>query len=754
MRSLWKYRGQHLSLTASVAIVVAALLVTALAACGVETSDAPGDQDSLAGEETSTPTVEPTDAPTTAPLPATTPDSTVPPRPTATPMPAPTASPVPVPTPTRVPAPTATAYPPFDSTPTPSGFGPTPTTVVGKQPNAPLTPTLASYTEVVAGADFSCGLKSDGTIACWGDLGWGITDPPQGEFQAIGAGFGFACGVSVNGAIDCWGSREFIGTDNPPGAFTSVSAGRAHACGVRPDGEGFCWGNNRQGETVVPQGSFLSIVTGSGHSCGLRADGSVVCWGYNHMGQTVAPDGAFASIDAGPSHNCGVRPNGSVECWGEGNRGETDAPQGSFTTVSAGFSHSCGVMTDSSVQCWGNNDLGKATPPQGSFTSVASGSDHTCALGSDGSITCWGSQGIAGAPEGDTSPTSTPVPTRTPRPTLGPQLSISDLPWAGGSMTGTEQQALASLRRIESYNSDVARMVLRFPWIADDITNDEQVALSHIAQLASRFSRSSGGIHEILGDTGWLIDDINFKETRYLELLASIQEPSTIIANLVANSYVHSLDDWTPPSPTPAPTPTTAPPSSASDFAWAQDGLTAIEREALEYLQTIESKFPDAFTQVATYQWLSQGIDEGGRRFLCNLSEVNDTGRAYAIALTSDSRQSPNPANWPACGSSSAGQAATPTPIPPGSILVFVGPQGAPPGDSIRVGGKGFPSNTTIERLWVYGKELVAPSSIQTDGNGEFSVNAVVPDVPPGQHVIRVTIAGNTYELTFQVYPG
>ena len=145
--------------------------------------------------------------------------------------------------------------------------------------------------------------------------------------------------------------------------------------------------------------------------------------------------------------------------------------------------------------------------------------------------------------------TSTPPPasTRPPRPSLGPQLALSDLPWATGSMTSTQQEALATLERIERAHGDLLGIVLRFHWVADDITADERTALSHLAQVAGKFSGSGGAaLAEALGRTEWLIDSITPNENQFLERLTQVWEPSTIIAALAANSYVWSLDDWTP----------------------------------------------------------------------------------------------------------------------------------------------------------------------------------------------------------------
>ena len=97
--------------------------------------------------------------------------------------------------------------------------------------------------------------------------------------------------------------------------------------------------------------------------------------------------------------------------------------------------------------------------------------------------------------------------------------------------------------------------------------------------------------------------------------------------------------DLTPSTSTPTPVPTSGP--VPSDFPWAQDGLTAIEREALDYLQHIEREHPPAFENVIGYQWLADGINEGERRFLCNVSQVAETSAALAIVQSVSPTVSP-----------------------------------------------------------------------------------------------------------------
>ena len=82
----------------------------------------------------------------------------------------------------------------------------------------------------------ACGLRTDGTIRCWGRNISGETDAPDGQFTAVAAGSGQSCAVRIDGTATCWGSNTYGQLDAPDGRFTSVTAGLNFSCGLRTDG--------------------------------------------------------------------------------------------------------------------------------------------------------------------------------------------------------------------------------------------------------------------------------------------------------------------------------------------------------------------------------------------------------------------------------------------------------------------------------------------------------------------------------------
>ncbi|WP_040667689.1 MBG domain-containing protein, partial [Nitrolancea hollandica] len=64
-----------------------------------------------------------------------------------------------------------------------------------------------------------CGIKTDGTLACWGFNSDGQAAPPDGSFTQVSAGFYHTCGVTTSGRWSCWG-RNNSGQSTSPGAPT------------------------------------------------------------------------------------------------------------------------------------------------------------------------------------------------------------------------------------------------------------------------------------------------------------------------------------------------------------------------------------------------------------------------------------------------------------------------------------------------------------------------------------------------------
>lgn len=195
------------------------------------------------------------------------------------------------------------------------------------------------YTQVSTGTAHSCGLKSDGSAACWGDNSAGQAPANLvGPFTHIAAGGSHTCAVKLDGNITCWGSN---GSGESPasvaGPFTNVTAGATHACGLKTDNSVTCWGNNQYGQApVAVSGAFTQVSAGGYHTCGVKTDNSVSCWGYNGDGQSAPAAGQFTQVSAGGYNTCGVKADGAAVCWGYNGNGQSAPVAGAYIQVSAG----------------------------------------------------------------------------------------------------------------------------------------------------------------------------------------------------------------------------------------------------------------------------------------------------------------------------------------------------------------------------------------------------------------------------------
>src|SRR3990172_4389445 len=80
------------------------------------------------------------------------------------------------------------------------------------------------------------------------------SDDPSVVGSTVSAGNGHTCGVRTDGTLACWGYNNAGRAPPPAGTFSQVSAGQSHTCGLRTDGTLACWGDNGSGQASPPVG--------------------------------------------------------------------------------------------------------------------------------------------------------------------------------------------------------------------------------------------------------------------------------------------------------------------------------------------------------------------------------------------------------------------------------------------------------------------------------------------------------------------
>jgi len=277
------------------------------------------------------------------------------------------------------------------------------------------------WTKVAAGLSHSCGVRSTGTVWCWGangsgQLGNNTTADSKSPVQVSGISSGatfvevgrsHSCAI-VSGALKCWGSNFYgqlgdntttekhVATNvaNMTTGVTNFAAGMYHSCAVKSAGA-YCWGRNNYGQlgdnssttrlmpvTVYNSSTYVSQVTaGTYHSCLLKTSGSATCWGSNAQGQLG--DGTTITRYIPVSVGGGLA------------AGEV---------IAAGGSHTCAVVSSNSIYCWGDNDYGQlgtnnttdylfptlVSAGLNTFSGVSAGDNHSCATLVRGGLMCWG----------------------------------------------------------------------------------------------------------------------------------------------------------------------------------------------------------------------------------------------------------------------------------------------------------------------------------------------------------------------------
>jgi alpha-tubulin suppressor-like RCC1 family protein len=257
------------------------------------------------------------------------------------------------------------------------------------------------FMRIDANLDHSITLKTDGSIACWGDNTYGQSSPPEGDiFVAVAAGANHNVAIRSNGSLASWGDdASGLLSDMPAGNdFIAIAAGYGHSMALRSDGILEVWGNDDYGQITnrPADGNFIAIASSAYHCLAIAAEdgateGRIRAWGRDTYGQATPPEGhAFVAVAAGYNHSLALRSDGSLAAWGRndgsslGDFGQvTDTPEGNdFVAIASGYYHNIALKSDGSLVAWGRDNKGQVTgtPTEGDFMAVAAGGQHTLTI--------------------------------------------------------------------------------------------------------------------------------------------------------------------------------------------------------------------------------------------------------------------------------------------------------------------------------------------------------------------------------------
>ena len=141
-------------------------------------------------------------------------------------------------------------------------------------------------------------LKTDGTVAGWGQLAHNQINIPAGLSNVIAVSAGKPIPRAQSGRTVVRGALTYYGSDysliNVPAGLSnvvSIAAGYDHNVALKMDGTVTAWGYSIYGQTNIPAGCPTSQpLRPASVALALRANGTVVGWGCNSAGQATPPD--------------------------------------------------------------------------------------------------------------------------------------------------------------------------------------------------------------------------------------------------------------------------------------------------------------------------------------------------------------------------------------------------------------------------------------------------------------------------------
>src|ERR1035437_5389597 len=162
---------------------------------------------------------------------------------------------------------------------------------VGVAPIAFLMTGLFVWAVPLAPSVAAASPSSPGRVVAWGDGAAGQTTVPAGltDVTAIAGGGRHALALKSDGTVAAWGELSYVPPDLTD--VTAVSAGWAFDLALKGDHTVVAWGADSSYETNVPTGlsNVTAIAAGDAHALALKSDGTVVAWGDNTYGQVTVP---------------------------------------------------------------------------------------------------------------------------------------------------------------------------------------------------------------------------------------------------------------------------------------------------------------------------------------------------------------------------------------------------------------------------------------------------------------------------------
>lgn len=272
-----------------------------------------------------------------------------------------------------------------------------------KVPSVVTPPANSDFVSLVSGDELSCGLRSDGSRACWGD-DW--SSQSAGPYTQLELGDeDHLCALTSAQTISC-STPDHCGDDG--GTYRSVALGKNFCTAVRADGTLALWDAwGRQTLASPPAGNFTQVSATNEMACAVGTDGTIACWGGDNHGAVLPRRRPFVDASVGAGGTCAIRPDRTLDCWSSDTRGGyTRPPWGEFRKVVVGNQTGCALATDGTVHCFGMEGDPPSTLP-GTYIDIAAeggsgqaGDERICVITSEHELSCWGARPSVTLPAG------------------------------------------------------------------------------------------------------------------------------------------------------------------------------------------------------------------------------------------------------------------------------------------------------------------------------------------------------------------
>ncbi len=244
-------------------------------------------------------------------------------------------------------------------------------------PELPSTP--AAYQEsdyacysrrVAAGRDHILVVKSDGTVAAWGDNGAGQCNmPPEvNDVIAVSAGNYHSLALKADGTVVAWGMND-LGQCTVPEVLNDkvivdICAVSKTSLALDTDGKVWAWGGGSDDYYLssipsdLSQSTVVDIQGGSRQLLALLSSGEVRIWGSSTWFDYAIPDEAkqdVVAIAAGERNNVALKNDGTVVVWGAASsKYAIEALNLQYIKgIAAGYRYVAALKWDGSVAVWG-----------------------------------------------------------------------------------------------------------------------------------------------------------------------------------------------------------------------------------------------------------------------------------------------------------------------------------------------------------------------------------------------------------------